>query len=318
MKRLSLQSPHFEYLEAGFREWLDILGYAQMGVYNRPNQLREFLHHLEGQECKHITQLEQRHIKSYHQYIQQRPHQRRGGALSDKYIHMHLQAIDKFLDYLRHKGHENVPALGIRTQAPQRPEITVLSSEEIQYLYQATHREPGISVSRTQQDAVNARDRAMLAVYYGCGLRRNEGVHLKTDDFNLETRLLHVRKGKNYKERFVPFGKGIHQHLQSYLCDHRDHLLKQVQYPHLFIGVYGKPMGGQAIYQRLKILQTQSENQQLQEKNIGLHTLRHSIATHLLEAGMSLQNIQRFLGHSSLESTEIYTHLVKPVKAGNG
>jgi integrase/recombinase XerD len=65
------------------------------------------------------------------------------------------------------------------------------------------------------------------------------------------------------------------------------------------------------LYSRLKLLQTLTDDIGLQEKTIGLHTLRHSIATHLLQAGMSLEKIARFLGHSSLDSTQIYTHLAK-------
>jgi len=69
-------------------------------------------------------------------------------------------------------------------------------------------------------------------------------------------------------------------------------------------------MFGGGLYARLKLLQLQIEDIELQNKTIGLHTLRHSIATHLLEAGMPLDKISRFLGHSSLESTQIYTHLI--------
>jgi len=68
-------------------------------------------------------------------------------------------------------------------------------------------------------------------------------------------------------------------------------------------------MGGQSLLLRLKQLQFRTCDPTFIEKEIGLHTLRHSIATHLLQAGMSLENISRFLGHSSLESTQIYTHL---------
>ena len=68
-------------------------------------------------------------------------------------------------------------------------------------------------------------------------------------------------------------------------------------------------MDGQTMLLRLKYLQHQTENADLIEKEIGLHTLRHSIATHLLQAGMQLESIARFLGHGSLESTQIYTHL---------
>ena len=159
----------------------------------------------------------------------------------------------------------------------------------------------------------------MLTVYYSCGLRKNEGVHLELNDINLDTRILHVRKGKNYKERFVPLSKTSAQHLQDYIYDHRPVLLKEKTpgcrsssagtESRLFIGYSGKPMQGQALYRRFKLLLLAVENPTLQQKELGLHSLRHSIATHLLQAGMTLQKIQRFLGHSSLESTQIYTHL---------
>jgi integrase/recombinase XerD len=77
----------------------------------------------------------------------------------------------------------------------------------------------------------------------------------------------------------------------------------------LFLGYYGKRVTGQSLLLRLKYLQHQTEDLDLTEKEIGLHTLRHSIATHLLQAGMKLEYIARFLGHGSLESTQIYTHL---------
>ena len=69
-------------------------------------------------------------------------------------------------------------------------------------------------------------------------------------------------------------------------------------------------MHGQSLLIRLHNLIYQTDNEELKEKEIGLHTLRHSIATHLLQAGMKLESISRFLGHSSLESTQLYTHLV--------
>ena len=70
-------------------------------------------------------------------------------------------------------------------------------------------------------------------------------------------------------------------------------------------------MKGGSLNKRLKLMQLESDSIRLREKTLSLHILRHSIATHLLEAGMSLEKISRFLGHASLESTQIYTHLVK-------
>jgi integrase/recombinase XerD len=79
----------------------------------------------------------------------------------------------------------------------------------------------------------------------------------------------------------------------------------------LFMSVGGRQFNGGSLLLRLQRLQQLTEDAALQQKTIGLHTLRHSIATHLLAAGMSLEKIAQFLGHSSLDSTQIYTHLIE-------
>lgn len=311
MKHLTLHNPGFSYLEKGFTEWLDIYGYSQMSVYNMPSIVREFLHYLETvHDLKTIQQLQQRHIKAYYDYISTRGNQRRGGGLSNNYINKHLQSIDKFLVWLRHKGVEQLPAMGVKQLRLQAKTITVLNPEEIAQLYAVTDRE----TTTPKEDAIQSRDRVILTVFYGCGLRRNEGVHLELGDINLDTRVLHVRKGKNYKERFVPLSKQAAVCLEDYIYNHRPWLLKSGTENRLFIGLNGKPSQGGSLYIRLKILQSLTDNPELRQKEITLHGLRHSIATHLLQNGMDLQHIQRFLGHSSLESTQIYTHLSDTLK----
>ena len=306
MKNLKLQNPSYEYLEKAFSEWLGVLGYCEMSVYNMPSIVREFLHFLENQKCSHIKNLGQKHLKNYYQYITSRGNQRRGGGLSNNYINKHLQAIQKFLEFLYQKGVEGLPAMIIRQLKLDKNEITVITPEEIQQMYNVTQRE----ADNIKQEALQSRDRAILAMYYGCGLRRNEGVHLELNDINLDTRVLHVRKGKNNSERFVPFNKTIAGYLQEYIYDYRPILVKDKKESTFFISYRGKPMTGGSLYNRVKLLQLQSGDLALQQKQITLHNLRHSIATHLLEAGMELAKISRFLGHNSLESTQIYTHLV--------
>jgi len=314
MKKLVLSNSGYQYLEKGFKEWLDILGYSEGIIQGMPVLIREFLHHLEQNKLQSIQQLQQKQIKQYHDHISSRANQRRGGALSDNYINKHLQAIEKFLEYLHHKGMQQVPALGIRYNKEEPHTPSVLTTEEIKELFNLTRQDylymAGGKFAH-YMEAAQSRDRAMLVLYYSCGLRRNEGVHVSIDDVNLDTRILHVRKGKNYKERFVPFNKANAEYLQEWIYDYRSSLVKDKKEHRLFINLWGAPMTGGSLYARLKLLQLQSENAILTEKNIGLHTLRHSIATHLLQAGMALEKIARFLGHSSLESTQIYTHILK-------
>ena len=278
-----------------------------MSVYNMPSVVREFLSFLEAKDCQTISALNQTHYKAYYNHITTRGNQRRGGALSNNYINKHLQALQKFLEYLNHKGTKDLPALNIRLLKLDRKQITVLTQEEVAELYKVTEQEQ----QDRKQEALSVRDRALLTVFYGCGLRRNEGTHLELNDVNFDTGVLHVRKGKNYKQRLVPLSKQGKKHLETYVYDYRTELIKDRKESSLFVSQNGKPMSGNTLYSRLKLMQTKVDSIELQSKDVGLHTLRHSIATHLLQNGMALQQIQRFLGHSSLESTQIYTHLIQ-------
>jgi integrase/recombinase XerD len=283
------------------------LGYCKESTDHMPAIIREFLHYLEANKINQITELQPKHYKSYFNHISSRSNLRRGGGLSNNYLNKHIQSLEKFYEFLIHKGTQGVPPVNLRQLKLETRDITFLTEEEIKQLYKATE----IESNHPKQESFNSRDRAMLTVFYGCGLRRNEGVHLSVDDINFDRRILHVRKGKNYKERLVPFSKNSSQHLQEWVYDHRPGLVKSQKEGSLFIGRMGTPMLGGSLYTRLKLLQLNTENIELQQKNIGLHALRHSIATHLLANGMELQKIQRFLGHSSLESTQIYTHLIE-------
>ena len=159
------------------------------------------------------------------------------------------------------------------------------------------------------EDKIGLRDKAVLSVFYGCGLRRNEGVNLNVDDIYFDEKLLHVRKGKGNKERLVPLNEAVLKHLELYVYDGRPELANKNETA-LLIGKKSARLMGNGCYRRLKSLQQKSESITLKQKEISLHTLRHSIATHLLQAGMSLESIAEFLGHSSLESTQIYTHVL--------
>jgi len=306
MKKLNLKNLSYQYIETGFKEWLNVLGYGQGTVNGMPVLIREFLHYLENNGIHHIKHLQQKHIKAYHLYISTRTNDRRSGALSTNHINKQIKAVEKLLEYLAQKGVQGLPSASIRLDKIQKKEITILTVDEIKELFALTKRE----VNTDKEDIIQARDRAILVIYYGCGLRRNEGIHVSVDDINFDTRILHVKQGKNYKERFVPISKMNAEYLQQWIYDYRSKIVKDKKEHRLFIGLRGEITTSGTLYTRLKLLQQQSENTTLQQKIIGLHSLRHSIATHLLKAGMSIEKIAKFLGHSSLESTQIYTHLI--------
>jgi integrase/recombinase XerD len=321
VKKLSLANASYRYLEKSFKEWLDVLGYAPGSVYYMPLHVRELFYYLETQGVSQIKELEIHHIQSHYQKLKERSNQRRSGGISTGHLNKHIQALRKFTDYLRQVGRLTLPELNLKNEEKDTKDIEVLTTDQTLTLFKATFKRPTKkpNMPDSKLEAMQSRDRAMLAIFYGCGLRRNEGVQLNVGDINFDRNILHVKKGKNYKERFVPISKANLKYLTEYVYDHRPELLQGSKTPvrrsvseggeALFIGQTTQRLQGQTLNLRLKYLQYQSGEIDLQEKELGLHTLRHSIATHLLQAGMKLESISRFLGHSSLESTQIYTHL---------
>jgi integrase/recombinase XerD len=310
MKKLIIKSENFLYLENSFKEWLDVLGYAPSTVYALPIHIRELFFYLEKNEITHISKLDNKLIKEFYNQLKTRTNERFGGGLSNAYLNKHLQALYKFTSYLRKSGRLILPRLNIEWETNDTEEITYLTQDEIKLLFAATY---GFNEG-TKLEPLNTRDRALLSIFYGCGLRRNEGYHLDINDINFDRKIVHVRKGKAYKERFVPFNKANAKHLEEYLYDFRPLLVLDKKEEAFFISQRGKRMEAQSMGLRLKLLQQRTDDLVLQQKNVRLHVLRHSIATHLLQNGMDLEKISRFLGHSSLESTQVYTHIVEAEK----
>ncbi len=116
-----------------------------------------------------------------------------------------------------------------------------------------------------------------------------------------------MRKGKNYRQRYVPMSEAVKEELENYIYVARETLqsYKPQKNEALFLSMQVKRLCGNALIRRIHRL---AENAGIQ-KRPGLHTLRHSIATHLLQLGLTLEEVSRFLGHSSLETTQIYTHI---------
>ncbi|HHN64982.1 MAG TPA: tyrosine recombinase XerC [Nitrospirae bacterium] len=144
------------------------------------------------------------------------------------------------------------------------------------------------------------RNRAILELLYGCGLRVSELVTLSLDDINLREALIRV-KGKRRKERIVPMGSKAVEALKEYMIERS--LLKK-ESTALFLNRSGRPLSDRSIR---KIVRKYAI--QIGLSNVSPHTLRHSFATHLLQGGADLRTIQELLGHSSLSSTQVYTHL---------
>lgn len=149
------------------------------------------------------------------------------------------------------------------------------------------------------------RNKAIIETIYSCGLRVSEAVNLKISNLYLDVGFIRVI-GKGDKERLVPIGSSAIKYILIYKDDIRVHMpVKPGKEDFLFLNRFGNEMSRVMIFMIIKELARQAEI----KKNISPHTLRHSFATHLVEGGADLRAVQEMLGHESITTTEIYTHL---------
>jgi|SRR6187401_271671 len=153
-------------------------------------------------------------------------------------------------------------------------------------------------VEKILKSAGNIKHRAMLSVIYSCGLRRGELLNLRIVDLDKERNLIRIVQGKGRKDRYVPYSDKLKGVLREYY-------MKYKPKEYLFEGQGGGPYSARSI---AKVLEHSVERSGVR-KDVHLHTLRHSFATHLLEAGTDIRFIQEILGHSSPKTTMIYTHV---------
>jgi integrase/recombinase XerD len=148
------------------------------------------------------------------------------------------------------------------------------------------------------------RDRALVELLYGAGLRVSEAVSLDKGSVSLDDRLVRCI-GKGNKERIVPVGRQAVEALRRYLSRGRPHLDRRHR-PELFLNAQGGPLTRAGAF---LILKRRAEKAGLDPARVHPHLLRHSFATHLLEGGADLRSVQEMLGHADLSTTELYTHV---------
>jgi integrase/recombinase XerD len=149
------------------------------------------------------------------------------------------------------------------------------------------------------------RNRAILEVMYSCGLRVSELVNLKITNLYFEVGFIKV-EGKGNKERLVPIGRDAIKYTEIYLNEIRTHIaIKKGQENHVFLNRRGASLTRVMIFTIIKNLVSALGI----HKNVSPHTFRHSFATHLIEGGADLRAVQEMLGHESITTTEIYTHI---------
>ena len=213
-------------------------------------------------------------------------------SLSPRSIAKTQSALRSFFTFLQlQKIRADNPLSLIRTPKKEESLPQVATYDEIEHLF---------SVINTA-DYLGIRDKTLFEVIYSCGLRISEAASIDIEDYqDCQLRVI----GKRNKMRLIPVGEVAQASLAYYLQEARPHLLSRSKPSRaLFIGRRGQRLTRQAISKRF------DEYATLAGLTMSVHTLRHSFATHLLQSGADLRSVQELLGHSDIQTTQIYTHV---------
>ncbi|MDP2182470.1 MAG: site-specific tyrosine recombinase XerD [Actinomycetota bacterium] len=219
-------------------------------------------------------------------------------GLAPSTVERRVAAVKSFHKFLVREGvTENQPAARVRLpKVPERLPDSI-SIEQAKHLLSQTFGDgpPGI------------RDRAILEMLYGCGMRVSELTSLELDDLALDDGFVRVF-GKGEKERVVPIGKPATAALSEYLAHGRPYLrtkgsTRPAEPSAVFLSVRGRRLTRQAVYAMVR------KYGELVGLRLHPHTLRHSFATHMLEGGADLRALQEMLGHADISTTQVYTHV---------
>jgi integrase/recombinase XerC len=211
-----------------------------------------------------------------------------------------LSAVRAFYRFLNlHHGVEVNPARAASTPKLEKRLPGYLDRGAIERLFALVETRAGEGTFRA------ARDRAILELFYSTGMRLSELVGLNLDDLDLVSDQVRVR-GKGRKERILPVGRLAVTALRNYYL-RRDEVMQEAGGPErraVFVGERGRRLTPRAVQLAVqRLLDLVSEG-----RKVSTHSLRHSFATHLLDAGADLRAVQELLGHASLSTTQIYTH----------
>ncbi len=217
-------------------------------------------------------------------------------GLSGSSMARNFSAIRGFHQYLiMNDLAETDPSELLETPRLKRKLPEVLSVEETVSIIEQPDTEQPLGI----------RDRAMLEVLYGCGLRISELLNLELNSFFPEEEILRIR-GKGARERFVPAGKEAVYRLKIYLARVRPVLAGGVHSKNkIFLNRNGRPMSRMGLWKIIRKYVVQANI----SSDVHPHTFRHCFATHLLENGADLRAVQELLGHADISTTQIYTHV---------
>ena len=280
-----------------YAESLTIRNYAENTVKDKVRRLHCFFDYLEAEQG--ITAIDRiiRETVYEYQLFQYERINSRGRLNSVAEQNNALQPVKSFFRFLKEFDYIVAdPARDIAyAKEPQRLPRGILTKPEARKVLHA----PDLSC------AVGYRDRTIMEVLYSSGARKSEATNLKLQDVDYYDGFLRIDQGKGKKDRIVPIGRIACRYLENYIKSVRPELIKDPYNNHLFLSLRGNRLSKNVIWEIVKKYGKKAKI----KKTISPHTFRHSAATEMLRNKADIRSVQEFLGHSSLDSTQIYTRV---------
>ncbi len=283
-----------------FLEYLEVdKGHSVLTVRNYDHYLRRFAGFAKDSGVETPQKIDQDLIHKYRLFLHRLPDSTKKDIIAKSTANYHLIALRAFLKYLGTRGIQTLSAEGIELAKTGERQISFLDDEELD----AILKQPDL---RTIQ---GRRDKAILDLFFSTGLRVSELCNLKKDDINLEKSEFSV-VGKGGKVRVVFLDQEARESIKNYLNIRND------KNPYLFIS-YGHSLKPNPLNLKPSPMTPRSVQRMIHKyarmagitKHVSPHTMRHSFATDLLMSGADLRSVQELLGHASVTTTQIYTHV---------
>ena len=284
-KRTAMMTYSIQKTLEEFTQYLTQVGYSKGTIRMLPRCVREFLNF---RDTSDLTSLTREDILDFYHWLHHRPTHRGNGSLSEVMIRHYMFSVRIFFNWLETNEviFEN-PVSALKFKQVERNTREPLSKLQVNQLF---------------EQATTLKETALLHLFYSCGLRRAEGENLNIGDIHFSKNLLYVREGKGAKRRVIPLTQTVKNDLLSYYENERQHLKMVHDKTAFMLNNKAYRLRGNSHYTLFKKILSRTDL----PASTSLHHLRHSIATHLLENGLSLEFVRDFLGHAFLESTQIY------------
>ncbi|HMQ10840.1 MAG TPA: tyrosine recombinase [Oligoflexia bacterium] len=276
-----------------FLEYLRIeKDYSEQTISSYENDLSSILNYFQIAHAKNLQSLSLEQLQDYLKHLNNKNY--KSSSVARKISC--LRSLAKFLTQNYNLTIESVWHLSLPKKQLALPKV--ISQSNIDELLNPKH----FNLKRKQ----DVRNQCILELFYACGLRVSEIISLKTQDLDIHQNIIKVL-GKGNKERLIPIHSQAITCIEYYFKHARTQYLKKSASSYIFVNNRGSKLSRQMIWHMIK-----KHSQKIPGlANISPHTLRHSFASHLLAQGADLRSIQKMLGHSSLSTTQIYTHIQK-------